>query len=150
MTHVACESKLCSIVRSPMHPCLNNWLAIGCAVVDYTRAANAFSLGITCWHCIRWMNEGLKVYDLIKAILYPIIIKSLSLYLYVYWLHTKIQHHTKQSITSKPCKQKEHNDEKPEIGNTRVAVLGYYITCERTMERESENWYIDTKDALTE
>ena len=85
------------------------------------------------------MNQGLRVYDHIKAMLYPIIIRSLYLYVYVYWLHTKIQHHTKQIITSKHCKQKEHNDEKQEISNKRVAVLGYYITYERTMDTESEN-----------
>ena len=45
MTHVACKSKLRSVVRSPMHPCPGNWVAIGREVVYYARAANAFSAG---------------------------------------------------------------------------------------------------------
>ena len=52
MTHVTCELKLRSIVRSSMNPCLGNWVAIGRAVVYYARAANAISAGINCRHCI--------------------------------------------------------------------------------------------------
>ena len=33
MTHVACESKLRSVVKSSMHLCPGNWVAIGRAVV---------------------------------------------------------------------------------------------------------------------
>ena len=51
ITHIACESKLRSVVRSYMHPCPGNWVAIGCAVVYSARAAHAFSAGIKCWHC---------------------------------------------------------------------------------------------------
>ena len=29
MTHVVCESKLRLVVRSSMHPCPGNWVAIG-------------------------------------------------------------------------------------------------------------------------
>ena len=39
-TYVACKSKLRSVVRSSMHPCLGNWVAIGRAVVYYARAAH--------------------------------------------------------------------------------------------------------------
>ena len=52
MTHVACESKLCSVVRSSLHPCAENWVAIGCAVVYNDRAAQAISTGIKCRHCV--------------------------------------------------------------------------------------------------
>ena len=34
-----------------MHPCQENWVAIGRAVVNYARVAQAFSTGIKCWHC---------------------------------------------------------------------------------------------------
>ena len=51
MTHVAWESKLCSLVRPSMHPCPGNWIAIGRAVVYYARAAHSFSAGIKCRHC---------------------------------------------------------------------------------------------------
>ena len=52
MTHVAFKSKLRSVVRSSMHPCPGNWVAIGCVVADYASAAHAFSAGIKCRHCI--------------------------------------------------------------------------------------------------
>ena len=51
MTQVACESKLRSVVRSSMHPCPENLIAIGRAVVYYAQAAHAFSAGIKCRHC---------------------------------------------------------------------------------------------------
>ena len=35
-----------------MHPCPENWLAIRRAVLYYARAAQAFSAGIECRHCI--------------------------------------------------------------------------------------------------
>ena len=44
MTHVACESKLRSLVRSFIHPWPRNWVTIGRAVVYYARA------GIKCHH----------------------------------------------------------------------------------------------------
>ena len=50
-THVACESKLRSVVRSCMHPFPGNLVAIGRAVVYYACAAYAFSAGIKCRHC---------------------------------------------------------------------------------------------------
>ena len=52
MTHVACESKLDSVVRSPMHPCPGKWVAIGRVVVYYARVAHAFSAGIKYRHCM--------------------------------------------------------------------------------------------------
>ena len=51
MDHLACESKLRSVVRSSMHPCPGIWVEIGRAVVYYARAARAFSAGIKCRHC---------------------------------------------------------------------------------------------------
>ena len=51
MTDVACKSKLRLVVRSFMHPCPGNWVAIGCAGVYYARASHAFSAGIKCQHC---------------------------------------------------------------------------------------------------
>ena len=48
---VACDPKLRLIVRSFMHPCPGNWVAIGRAVVYYARADQAFSAGIKCRHC---------------------------------------------------------------------------------------------------
>ena len=51
MTHVPCESKLRSVVRSSMPPCPWNMVAIGHAVVYYARYAHAFSAGIKCRHC---------------------------------------------------------------------------------------------------
>ena len=51
MTHVACEFKLRSVVRSSMHPCPNNRVAIERAVVYFARAAYTFSAGIKCRHC---------------------------------------------------------------------------------------------------
>ena len=51
MTHVACESKLRPFVWSPMHSWPKNVAATGRVVVNYTRAAHAFSAGIECWHC---------------------------------------------------------------------------------------------------
>ena len=50
LTVVACATKLRSVVRSSMHPCPGNWVAIGRAVVYYAQAAHAFSAGIKCWH----------------------------------------------------------------------------------------------------
>ena len=46
MTRVACESKLLLFVKSSMHPCQGNRLAIGRAVVYYALATHAFSAGI--------------------------------------------------------------------------------------------------------
>ena len=51
LTHVACETKLHSVVTSSMHPCLGNCVAIGHAVVYHARAAHAFRAGIKCRHC---------------------------------------------------------------------------------------------------
>ena len=47
--YVACESKLRSVLRSPLP---GNWVAIERAVGYNARAACAFSAGIKCWHCI--------------------------------------------------------------------------------------------------
>ena len=51
MTHEACETKLRSVVRSSVHACPGNWVAIGRAVVYYARAARTFSAWIEYWHC---------------------------------------------------------------------------------------------------
>ena len=51
MTHIVCESKLHSVLRSSMHPCPVNHVAIGCVVVYHARDAHASSTGIKCWHC---------------------------------------------------------------------------------------------------
>ena len=40
MTHVACKSKLCSVVRSSLQPCPGNWMAIRRAVENYAPAAH--------------------------------------------------------------------------------------------------------------
>ena len=50
ITHVACESKLRSVVRSSMHPYSGNLLAIGRVVVHYSLATHTFSAGIKCQH----------------------------------------------------------------------------------------------------
>ena len=51
MTKEACKSKLRSDLRSFMHPCPGNWVAIGRAVVYCARAAHAFSAEIKCRYC---------------------------------------------------------------------------------------------------
>ena len=50
-THVACESKLHSFVRSSMILCQGNVVATGRAVVFHAWAAHTFSAGIKCGHC---------------------------------------------------------------------------------------------------
>ena len=40
---LACESKLCSVVRWSIHQSPGKWMAIGCAAVHYAQAARAFS-----------------------------------------------------------------------------------------------------------
>ena len=51
MTHIVCESKLHSVLRSSMHPSPVNHVAIRCVVVYHPWDAHAFSAGIKCWHC---------------------------------------------------------------------------------------------------
>ena len=51
MTQVACKSTLLPVVRTSVHPCPENYVAIGRAVVYYELAAHAFSAGIKCRHC---------------------------------------------------------------------------------------------------
>ena len=50
-SHVACKSKLLSVVSSSMHPCPGNRVATRRAVVYYVRTAHAFSAEIECQHC---------------------------------------------------------------------------------------------------
>ena len=50
MTHVTCESKPRSVMRSSMNLCSGNWVAIGRPVVYYAQAANAYSAEIKCHH----------------------------------------------------------------------------------------------------
>ena len=68
MTNVACESKLRSVVRSSMHPCRENYMAIRRAVVYYDQATHAFSEEIKCRHCIihrdLWRNFGHLVHSI--------------------------------------------------------------------------------------
>ena len=66
MTHVACKSKLSSVVRSSMHPCPGNWVAIGSTDVYYARAAHAFSAVIKCRYC-RYLlcYIGMKCQDIL-------------------------------------------------------------------------------------
>ena len=52
MTHVACDSKLRSVVRSYMHQGPVKRVAIGHAVVYNARAAHTFSAGIKCRHYV--------------------------------------------------------------------------------------------------
>ena len=54
MAHVACESKLRSLVRSTKHPYPEQWMAIGPAVVNmyYAGAALAFTAGIKRRQCM--------------------------------------------------------------------------------------------------
>ena len=40
-----------SVVRSSMHPCLGNWVAIERALMYFAQAAHTFSTGIKCRHC---------------------------------------------------------------------------------------------------
>ena len=58
MTCVAYGSKLRSVVRSFL--CLGKWMAIGRAVVYYTRAAHKCCTGIKCRHCMS--GRGYKDY----------------------------------------------------------------------------------------
>ena len=58
MNLVACESKLHSVVRSSVHPCPGNWVAIRRTVLYFARAAHAFSTQIKCWHCICHKNKA--------------------------------------------------------------------------------------------
>ena len=58
MPHVACKSKLRSFVRSSVHPCPGNWVAIERLVVHYTRSDHPFGAGIKCRHCICTSNLG--------------------------------------------------------------------------------------------
>ena len=51
MTHIACESKIRSVVRSSMHPCPGNRMAIVRAVVYHVLAAKSFSTRMKCRHC---------------------------------------------------------------------------------------------------
>ena len=64
MTHIVCESKLHSVLRSSMHPSPVNHVAIRCVVVYHARDANAFSAGIKCWHCRLWifLNNILSIF----------------------------------------------------------------------------------------
>ena len=39
------------VMRSSMHPCQGNWVAIRRAVAYYARAAHAFSVETKCRHC---------------------------------------------------------------------------------------------------
>ena len=52
-THVACKSKLRSVLRSSIHPTprklRGKWVCVAC----YARAAHAFSAGINYRHCTR-------------------------------------------------------------------------------------------------
>ena len=51
MAHEACDSKLRSVLRSPMHPRPGKLVSTGRAMVYYARSA-AFSAEIKCLHCM--------------------------------------------------------------------------------------------------
>ena len=53
MTHVVSESKLRLVVRSCMHPCPGNWVAIGHAVVYFAQAPT---------HLVQELNVGTVYY----------------------------------------------------------------------------------------
>ena len=61
MTHVACDEKLRSVVRSSMHPCPGNWVTIGRAVVYYARAAQASSAEFKCRLCMHFPSVLTRV-----------------------------------------------------------------------------------------
>ena len=78
LTYVSSESKLHvhSFVRSYMHPCPGTWIASGLAVVYHSRAAQAFSTGIICRHCILSQPESCAI-----AVMYsPQVVLLLGLY----------------------------------------------------------------------
>ena len=51
ISHVSSGLKPHSVVRSSLHPCPDNRVAIGRAVVYYARAAHVFFAEIKCRHC---------------------------------------------------------------------------------------------------
>ena len=57
MAHVAYESRLRSAVRSSMHLCTGNWMAIRCVVVYCARAVHAIRARIKCWHCTNMLSS---------------------------------------------------------------------------------------------
>ena len=67
MTHKACESKLCSVLRSSMHPYPGIRVAIGRAVVYYAWTDREFSAGIKCRHCTQ------RPFSLWNTIIFPVI-----------------------------------------------------------------------------
>ena len=50
MSHVACESKIRSVIRSSIHQYQGHWVAFGHTVVYHARAAHTFRAGINCRH----------------------------------------------------------------------------------------------------
>ena len=50
MNHVACESKIRSVVRLSMHPRSANWVVVWRAAVYCAQASHASSAGIKCQH----------------------------------------------------------------------------------------------------
>ena len=69
MTKVACGLKKGLVLRSSMHPCPGNWVAVGPTVVYYVRAVHQFSAGIKCRHCICTFMAKLTT-AFIRAVLY--------------------------------------------------------------------------------
>ena len=67
MTPEACESKLRSVVRSSMHPCPGNWVAIGRAVEYYALATHAFSAGMKCRHCTLHMFHTCRITSVVES-----------------------------------------------------------------------------------
>ena len=67
LTHVACGSKLRSVVMSSMHPCLANWVAVGHVVVYYAYDAHAFRTGIKCRYCILFERYTILHYGIIVS-----------------------------------------------------------------------------------
>ena len=59
-------------MRSPVHPCSGNLVAIGHAVVYYARYAHAFSARITCRHCHPTLNPNPNRYQSLSTNPYPL------------------------------------------------------------------------------
>ena len=60
LLHVAYGSKLRSVVRSSMHPCQENWVAIGLTDMYNALAAHAFSARNKCWQCTYIYRDSLR------------------------------------------------------------------------------------------
>ena len=81
-THVACNSKVHSVVRSSIHTGPGNWVEIGRAVVYSVRAAHAFSAVIKCRHCTLLFSSTLQTNQFLVQVAYSICSSLNSLLLF--------------------------------------------------------------------